>query len=206
MSDSDSDSSADEDYIPEGEVASSDGQSSSENDDKIDTTTKKASNNSEEAEQNKAEKLKQLWESFKQETKSVVNQQPKPSVVSVTKTYDFAGEEVKVTETITANSSEKTKEQETSESGKVDVKKSVKRSGAGLGNVLQQMHKKPKISTLEKSKLDWNKFKKNEDIEDELALHSKDGFLEKQAFLQRTDIRQFEQEREVRLKNFKRFT
>ena len=32
------------------------------------------------------------------------------------------------------------------------------------------------------------------------------SFLEKQAFLQRTDIRQFEQERDVRLKNFKRLT
>jgi len=41
----------------------------------------------------------------------------------VTTTYDFAGEEVKVTETITTNSSEKTKQQETSESSKVEAKK-----------------------------------------------------------------------------------
>lgn len=72
--------------------------------------------------------------------------------------------------------------------------------------MLQQIHKKPKISTLEKSRLDWNLFKRSEDIEEELALHNKDGFLEKQAFLQRTDVRQFEKEREVRLKNFKRLT
>jgi len=37
-----------------------------------------------------------------------------------------------------------------------------------------------------------------------MSIHN--SYLEKQAFLQRTDIRQFEQEREVRLKNFKRLT
>ena len=94
-------------------------------------------------------------------------------MVSVTKTYEFAGEEVKVTETVTADSSGKTKEQNTSKPSIGETKKrqvlpeikwrillcemillfvwyfcSVKRSGGGLGNVLQQMQKKPKISTL----------------------------------------------------------
>lgn len=41
----------------------------------------------------------------------------------MTKTYDFAGEEVKVTEMMTANSGEEIKEQESSESSKVEAKK-----------------------------------------------------------------------------------
>jgi len=50
--------------------------------------------------------------------------------------------------------------------------------------------KKPaKMNTLEKSKLDWNAFVGKEGIEDELKHHNKDGYMEKVAFLQRTDER-----------------
>ena len=37
---------------------------------------------------------------------------------------------------------------------------------SGIGSVLSQLGKKQKISTLEKSKLDWDRFKKEENIED----------------------------------------
>ncbi|KAI7826891.1 bucentaur or craniofacial development-domain-containing protein [Gamsiella multidivaricata] len=50
--------------------------------------------------------------------------------------------------------------------------------------------KKPsKMNTLEKSKLDWKNFVGKEGIEDELKHHNKDGYMEKVAFLQRTDER-----------------
>ncbi|KAG0048483.1 Craniofacial development protein 1 [Gryganskiella cystojenkinii] len=49
--------------------------------------------------------------------------------------------------------------------------------------------KPPKMNTLEKSKLDWNAFVGKEGIEDELKHHNKDGYMEKVAFLQRTDER-----------------
>ncbi|KAF9434748.1 swr complex subunit [Entomortierella beljakovae] len=49
--------------------------------------------------------------------------------------------------------------------------------------------KPPKMNTLEKSKLDWNSFVGKEGIEDELKHHNKDGYMEKVAFLQRTDER-----------------
>lgn len=54
------------------------------------------------------------------------------------------------------------------------------------------------MSTLEKSKLDWETFKDQEGIHQELQNYNKDGYLEKQAFLQRTDERQFERERDMR--------
>ncbi|KAF9942264.1 Craniofacial development protein 1 [Modicella reniformis] len=47
--------------------------------------------------------------------------------------------------------------------------------------------KPPKLNTLEKSKLDWKTFVGKEGIEDELKHHNKDGYMEKVAFLQRTD-------------------
>jgi len=53
---------------------------------------------------------------------------------------------------------------------------------------------------LDKSKLDWDTFKKKEGIEDDLKQQAKSGFLEKQAFLARTDLRQFENEKSLRVK------
>jgi len=70
---------------------------------------------------------------------------------------------------------------------------------SNLDDLLNSLGKK-KISTLEKSKLDWQNFKSKEGIEEELKEKTKDGYLERQAFLARTDYRQFEQERDIRLK------
>jgi hypothetical protein len=60
------------------------------------------------------------------------------------------------------------------------------------------MSKKKKMSTLQKSSYDWDKYKTQEGLEAELEQHKKDSYLEKLSFLNRADWRQFEQEREVR--------
>lgn len=74
----------------------------------------------------------------------------------------------------------------------------------GLDNLINSLGKKKQISTLEKSKQDWNRFKQKQGIEfqAELSNHVKgsNSYLEKQAFLQRTDLREFEREKVVRLK------
>lgn len=74
------------------------------------------------------------------------------------------------------------------------------RTGGGLSSVLGQLGKKNKLSVLEKTKMDWTGFKKNEGIEDELHVHNKgrDGYLERQDFLERTDFRRFEIEKSLR--------
>ncbi|SCU81284.1 LAFA_0C03818g1_1 [Lachancea sp. 'fantastica'] len=46
---------------------------------------------------------------------------------------------------------------------------------------------KPKLTTLEKSKLDWATYVDKEGINEELFLHNKDGYLEKQDFLNRVE-------------------
>lgn len=58
--------------------------------------------------------------------------------------------------------------------------------------------KKPTI--LEQAAQDWSKVKVEEKLEDELkqATKSKGGYLERQNFLERSDLRQFEKEREIR--------
>ena len=55
----------------------------------------------------------------------------------------------------------------------------------------------------DKSKLDWDSFKKKEGIEEELQIHNrgKEGYIERKQFLERTDLRQFEIEKSLRQKN-----
>ncbi|MCJ8733380.1 hypothetical protein PDJAM_G00222610 [Pangasius djambal] len=76
-----------------------------------------------------------------------------------------------------------------------------------MGSILGRIGaKKPKMSTLEKSKLDWDTFKAEEGITEELAIHNrgKEGYVERKNFLERVDQRQFELEKNVRLSNMKR--
>lgn len=73
----------------------------------------------------------------------------------------------------------------------------------GLENVLSQLGKKSKLTVLEKSKQDWDGYKKKEGIAEELVTYNKgkDGYLEKRDFLERTDLRQFELEKSMRAAN-----
>ncbi|XP_048828509.1 craniofacial development protein 1 [Brienomyrus brachyistius] len=141
-----------------------------------------------------------------------------PAKVTITKVFDFAGEEVRVTKEVDASSKEaksflKSKEMNMEPESCPDMPPvtspapgpSVKRP-AGLGNILNRIGgKKQKMSTLEKSRLDWDAFKDEEGIRDELTIHNrgKDGYLERKNFLERVDHRQFELERSVRLSNMK---
>ncbi len=71
----------------------------------------------------------------------------------------------------------------------------------GLSSFTSQLSsKKAKLSTLEKSKLDWDRFKTDEGIAEDLKSFNqgKKGFLERQAFLERADVKQFEIEKNFR--------
>ncbi|CAG8484771.1 2783_t:CDS:2 [Acaulospora morrowiae] len=61
------------------------------------------------------------------------------------------------------------------------------RPKSNLSQLAASLNKKPvKINTLEKSKMDWKKYVEKEGIVHELKYHNKNGFVEKQEFLQRT--------------------
>ncbi|XP_052816513.1 craniofacial development protein 1-like [Mya arenaria] len=155
---------------------------------------------------------------------STVTQATTKSTITVTKVYDFAGEAVKVTKELDVNSKEGQAELKKQQSATLDTSTGVsstskpgvaslastssllsggvKRPGAGgLGGVLAKINKKPKMGTLEKSKLDWEDFKQKEGIEEELAIHNrgKQSYIERMKFLQRSDQRQFEIEKSLRL-------
>ncbi|XP_021264693.1 craniofacial development protein 1 [Numida meleagris] len=140
------------------------------------------------------------------------SEKPKDSgKVTITKVFDFAGEEVRVTKEVDSTSKEAKsflKQQEkwqSSAPGSLPTVSGVKRP-SGISSLLGKIgSKKQKMSTLEKSKLDWENFKEEEGIVEELAIHNrgKDGYIERKAFLERVDHRQFEIERDIRLSRMK---
>ncbi|EDW99465.1 craniofacial development protein 1 [Drosophila yakuba] len=79
----------------------------------------------------------------------------------------------------------------------------IKRPSAknGIGSIMNKLEKKKNLTVLERSQLDWKIFKQDEGIDELLCSHNKgkDGYLDRQDFLQRTDLRQFEIEKNLRL-------
>ncbi|GAA5912110.1 hypothetical protein JCM5296_000797 [Sporobolomyces johnsonii] len=70
-----------------------------------------------------------------------------------------------------------------------------KKAAGGLGALAASLGvgKPAKLNTLEKSKLDWNKYVSKEDgLSDTLAHARKDGYLEKKDFLDRVEMRKEE--------------
>ncbi|XP_072728930.1 craniofacial development protein 1 [Ciconia boyciana] len=140
-----------------------------------------------------------------------LQEKPKDSgKVTITKVFDFAGEEVRVTKEVDSTSKEaksflKQQEKWQSAPASLPTVSGVKRP-SGMSSLLGKIgSKKQKMSTLEKSKLDWENFKEEEGIVEELAIHNrgKDGYIERKAFLERVDHRQFEIERDIRLSRMK---
>lgn len=86
--------------------------------------------------------------------------------------------------------------------GKLGARKTTTKPGDLLKSLKtttgQAKAKKPTI--LEQAAQDWSKSKAQENLEDELkqATKSKSGYLDKINFLERSDLRQFEKEREIR--------
>ncbi|KAK8968747.1 hypothetical protein KSP40_PGU010670 [Platanthera guangdongensis] len=112
--------------------------------------------------------------------------------VGIKEVRDFAGHEIEVRKLVDANSREAVDKAKAGGSGQASA----------LDIVLDQIKKKPKLSVLDKSKMDWGEFKEeHKGMEDELDAYKKSSnqYLDKVSFLQRTDLREFERERDARL-------
>ncbi|CAB0003230.1 unnamed protein product [Nesidiocoris tenuis] len=88
--------------------------------------------------------------------------------VKITEIFEFAGEKVEVEKEVPCAEVASP----ATPSG-ISKKPIARPSRGGISNILGQLGKKGKLSTLEKSKLDWNKFKKEEGIDEELDTFNK---------------------------------
>lgn len=99
---------------------------------------------------------------------SKVNCKPKTEKVKPPTVLEFAGEIVNIPNSLDVKQGSS---QVSSASPTVTLPS--KKARGGISSVLSQLGRKQKISTLEKSKLDWNNFKQQENIEDELQAYNK---------------------------------
>ena len=87
---------------------------------------------------------------------------------TVDKTYYFAGRKYTTKEQVTDKQLNKLKDKQTHKS---------------LDSVIESISKKKNISTIDKSKIDWKAYVEKKQMEKELAVNRKDGFLGKKHFL-----------------------
>jgi len=134
----------------------------------------------------------------------------KSDKIEIKKVFDFAGEMVTVSKEVSLDSAEAKKFLKSKEEGEnkplpESCPGNEKKRPSGLAGIVGSIGKKQKLGVLDKSKLDWNHFVKEEGISEQLKTHNKgkDGYVEKQMFLERADHRQFELEKAVRDKNRK---
>ncbi|KAL5541462.1 hypothetical protein UlMin_009172 [Ulmus minor] len=109
--------------------------------------------------------------------------------VEIMEVRDFAGQEIEYKKLVDADS-------------KAALDKAKISAPSAVDAVLEQIKKKQKLSVLDKTKKDWGEFKEeNKGLEDELDAYKKSSnqYLDKVSFLQRTDYREFERERDARL-------
>ena len=126
------------------------------------------------------------------------------------KLFEFAGETVGVSvENGCVSTSEKSSGSEIEKNTNLESNVPDKSSNhlpiakpKGLASVLSTiMNKKSKLNTLEKTSLDWIQYKREHGISEELQNFNRGrgGYIEKQRFLERADLRSYEIERDMRM-------
>lgn len=115
--------------------------------------------------------------------------------VQITETRRFAGREIEVTRLV---------EQDSKEAAEAAKKAAQAQSlkASGLDSLLSQYQKKKNVSVLDKTRIDWQQYKKTADgVEEELEEYKKSDkrYLDKVAFLKDAELRQYEKERDARL-------
>lgn len=104
----------------------------------------------------------------------------KDDKIEITQVFDFAGETVKVSKEVAADSAEakkflKSKESDSTDTGSTSIAKNSfpGKRPSGLAGIVGSIGKKQKMGCLDKSKLDWNSFVKEEGISEDLKTFNK---------------------------------
>ena len=109
--------------------------------------------------------------------------------VTVTKVVKFANKVTEVTHTVEAGT-----EAARSRGEKTSTTKRV----SALDTIIDGLKGPTTVSTVEKTSFDWEKYKTEKGITEDVEKYTKDGYLTKQDFLNRVDLRQFEMEKKER--------
>ncbi|KAF8784801.1 craniofacial development protein 1-like [Argiope bruennichi] len=166
------------------------------------------------------QRAKDLWESFLSDVESIIPKKSNPAVCNgsttaeiqngsevkdtkieakpMPKVFEFAGETVTVDKDL--NSCDSTAEK--NNSAPIPTAKPLGMpKKRGIESVLGAiMNKNKKLTVLEKTVIDWKTFKKDEGLDNDLEKFNKgkQGFIERQRFLERSDLRSFEVEKSMR--------
>ena len=122
-----------------------------------------------------------------------MDEQPRKEDGSDQTTNTTKDTSLKIQESMTGDGSSST-------SSSFPAKKTTFTASSGLDTILSKINAPEKVSTLTKTGIDWEQFKDDQGLEEELAkkAQGKDAYLLKQEFLQRVDLRRFEQEKAER--------
>ena len=109
--------------------------------------------------------------------------------VTVTKIVKFANKVTEVTRTVEAGTeAARSRDEKTSNTKRVTA----------LDTIIDGLKGPSTVSTVEKTSFDWEKYKTEKGITEDVEKYTKDGYLTKQDFLNRVDLRQFEMEKKER--------
>ncbi|CAF0824205.1 unnamed protein product [Rotaria sp. Silwood1] len=144
-------------------------------------------------------KTNELWKTFTSSTKSSSTKMDSPKTtieipkstiqnskpVTANKILEFAGEKISVPVPVTTTTTTSTENSSLKRPASSSTTSNSVLDRLGIG-------KKQKLSTLEKSRLDWKTHKESESLADDLESHrrGKDSYVERKAFLQRSELRQ----------------
>lgn len=103
----------------------------------------------------------------------------------VSKVVKFAGKKMSLTNASSTTQAAKPKKDEKSMPNSVD-------------KILEAIQDPKKITTVEKSSYDWDRFKKEKGLDETFEKRAQNGYVSKKEFLNRVDWRKFESERKVR--------
>ena len=81
--------------------------------------------------------------------------------------------------------------------------KEKKQTHKGLDQIIDSLEKKKDISVIDKTKKDWNVYVNEKKIEKDLSFHRKDGYLSKKRFLEESNQKAYESQKDALNKKLK---
>jgi len=128
--------------------------------------------------------------------------QSPPITTKVTEEYKFAGQTITVSKEIPISSPTSHTKGISNSNNVSPIGKKAASPGrqGGLDSLLSSIGKKKTLSVIDKSQMDWNDFKKKQNITEELESHKKSSssYLDKVSFLHRADLKQYEFEQSLK--------